>query len=99
MIRRAKVRLQAVVAAIALSATGVLLPLSTASAASAVPRFDHVVIMVMENKNYGDIIGRPDEAPYLSSLAAGGAVLSNSYAVAHPASPTTSRCFPVPPRA
>ena len=22
----------------------------------------------MENKNYGDIIGRPDEAPYLNSL-------------------------------
>jgi hypothetical protein len=39
-----------------------------------------MVIVVMENKNYGDIIGRPDEAPYLNSLAAGGATFSNSYA-------------------
>ena len=93
MIKKTRRRLQAAVAAIALSGAGVLLPLSTASAASAVPRFDHVLIVVMENKNYSDIIGRPDEAPYLNSLAAGGAVLSNSYAVAHPSQPNYLALF------
>jgi acid phosphatase len=58
-----------------------------------VPRFDHVVIVIMENKNYGDIIGRPDEAPYLNSLAAGGAVFSNSFAVTHPSQPNYLALF------
>lgn len=93
MIKGARGRLQAAVAAIALGATGALLPLGAASAASPVPRFDHVVIVAMENKNYGAIIGRPGEAPYLSSLAAGGAVFSNSYAVAHPSQPNYLALF------
>ena len=88
MINRTMGRVPAVLAATAwLTATVALLPSATASAAGAVPRFNHVVIVVMENKNYGDIIGRPDEAPYLNSLAAAGAVFSNSYAVTHPSQP------------
>jgi len=71
----------------------VLLPSGTASAGaraggvSGVPRFGHVVIVIMENKNYSAIIGRPDEARYLNSLASGGALFSNSFAVAHPSQP------------
>ena len=99
MIKKTRRRLQAAVAAIALSGAGVMLPLSTASAASAVPRFDHVLIVVMENKNYSDVIGRPDEAPYLNSLAAGGAVLAIPTRWPTPASRTTWRCSPGPPRA
>ena len=76
-----------------LTAVLALLPSATASAAGAVPRFNHVVIVVMENKNYSDIIGRPDEAPYLNSLAGGGAVFSNSYAVAHPSQPNYLALF------
>ena len=76
-----------------LTAVLALLPSATASAAGAVPRFNHVVIVVMENKNYSDIIGRPDEAPYLNSLAAGGAVFSNSFAVAHPSQPNYLALF------
>src|SRR6202007_1524751 len=64
-----------------------------ASATVPVPRFAHVVIVVMENKNYSDIIGRPDEAPYLNGLAAGGAVFSNSFAVAHPSEPNYLALF------
>jgi phospholipase C len=93
MIKRVKLRFQAAMAAVALGTIGALLPLSTASATSSVPRFDHVVIVVMENKNYDAIIGRPDEAPYLNSLAAGGAVFSNSYAVAHPSQPNYLALF------
>ena len=36
--------------------------------APAVPRPDHVVVVVEENRSYADVIGRRD-APYLNSLA------------------------------
>lgn len=64
-----------------------------AAAAASVPRPDHVVIVMMENKNYDAIIGRPDEAPYLNDLASRGAVFSNSYAVAHPSQPNYIALF------
>jgi acid phosphatase len=34
---------------------------------SALPHFSRVVVVVMENKDYSEIIGNP-EAPYLNSL-------------------------------
>jgi hypothetical protein len=47
----------------------------------------HVVIVIMENHAYGEIIGSAD-APYLNNtLAANGAVLTNSHAVEHPSQP------------
>ena len=49
----------------------------------ALPRPDHIVIVVEENKLYSRIIGNP-EAPYINSLAARGAArpaLSTSPAV------------------
>ena len=65
-----------------------------ASAQAAVHKFDHVVVVIMENKNYKAIIGRPDEAPYINNhLAAGGAVFSNSFAVAHPSQPNYLALF------
>jgi acid phosphatase len=83
------------VAAAAVSATAgaFLLPASTASAGGTLPRFGHIVIVVMENKNFGAIIGRPDEAPYLNKLAAAGAVFSNSFAVGHPSQPNYLALF------
>jgi hypothetical protein len=46
----------------------------------------HVVIVIEENHNYSEIIGS-SAAPYLNSLAAGGALLTQSFAVAHPSEP------------
>lgn len=66
---------------------------ATAASAATPPRPDHVVIVVMENKNYDAIIGRPDEAPYLNDLASRSAVFSNSYAVAHPSQPNYIALF------
>jgi phosphatidylinositol-3-phosphatase len=63
------------------------------AAAGTIPRFAHVVVVVMENKNYKAIIGRPDEAPYINKLAVGGAVFSNSFAVAHPSEPNYLALF------
>ena len=50
------------IGAISLSAGLAIAPAVPASASS-VPRFDHVVIVVMENKNEDAIIGRPMKLP------------------------------------
>ena len=92
MIKRTMGWFTAGIGAISLSAGLAIAPAVPASASS-VPRFDHVVIVVMENKNEDAIIGRPDEAPYLNKLASGGAVFSNSYAVAHPSQPNYLALF------
>src|SRR5215467_130100 len=93
MINRVMARVPIVIAVVASLTAGIMVLSGPASAAAAVPRFSHVVIVVMENKDYGDIIGRPDEAPYLNSLASGGAVFSQSYAVAHPSQPNYLALF------
>ena len=47
----------------------------------------HLAVIVMENKEYGQVIGSPD-APYINSVVApGGRVFSASYGVAHPSLP------------
>ena len=56
------------------------------AATSGVPHLRHVVVLVLENKEYGDVIGSP-EAPNLNRLAASGALLTNYDAVAHPSLP------------
>jgi phosphatidylinositol-3-phosphatase len=95
-----------IASAAALAAAALVLAAGTASAAgrvsgttgtpgtTGVHRFDHVVIVIMENKNYNAIIGRPDEAPYINNtLAKGGAVFSNSFAVDHPSQPNYLALF------
>jgi len=57
-----------------------------------VPRFDHIVVAVVENHAYSEIIGRPS-APFLNSLAARGALLTRSYAVTHPSQPNYLALF------
>jgi phosphatidylinositol-3-phosphatase len=64
-------------------------PSSTAgsgAAAAGVPRPDHVVIVVFENHQQPQVIGSPD-APYINSLAQGGANFTESYAITHPSQP------------
>jgi hypothetical protein len=48
-----------------------------------VPHLDHVFVVMMENEDYGEIVGNP-AAPYLNSLLAKGTNLTNMYAIAHP---------------
>jgi len=71
-----------VVAAVA----GALVVASAVSAASSVPKFTHVVVVVFENRETTDVIGNSD-APTFNALAARGALLSNYDAVAHPSLP------------
>ncbi len=59
--------------------------LVSARAALATPA--HVVIVIMENHAFNEIIGSAN-APYINNtLAANGAVLTNSHAVEHPSQP------------
>ena len=52
--------------------------------ATHVPRFDHVFLIMMENTDYGQVIGDTRDAPFINSLAARGALLANYQAVYHP---------------
>lgn len=49
---------------------------------SDLPVYDHIVIVVEENKDWGDIIGNAD-APYINLLASEGALFTKSYGLEH----------------
>jgi hypothetical protein len=57
-----------------------------AAAANGVPRPDHVVMVVFENKKANAIFGN-NAAPYINSLADAGAKFTQSYAIEHPSQP------------
>jgi hypothetical protein len=62
-------------------------PAPTATPApAAVPAFSHVFVIVMENHEYGSIIGS-SAAPYINSLASSYALATNYYGAAHPSLP------------
>src|ERR1043165_9181643 len=50
------------------------------------PTSSHVVTIVMENKEFGDVIGSPD-APYVNRLARRYGLATASYGVRHPSLP------------
>jgi hypothetical protein len=60
--------------------------LLASSAALALPTPDHLVIVIEENEAPAAILGSAD-APYINSLAAGGASFASFYSVAHPSQP------------
>ncbi|MFE4635766.1 alkaline phosphatase family protein [Streptomyces sp. NPDC056773] len=62
------------------------------SAAAALPTYDHVVVVVYENKQYGEIMGSAN-APYINQLASGGASLTGMKALTHPSQPNYFNLF------
>jgi phosphatidylinositol-3-phosphatase len=60
--------------------------------AAAVPTPAHVVIVVEENRSYSNIIGNAS-APYINSLAANGASMTQSFAEVHPSEPNYLALF------
>jgi phosphatidylinositol-3-phosphatase len=64
-------------------------PAAASSTASA-PRPDHVVVVVLENKNDADVLR---EGPYLAALAASGATLTDMHAETHPSQPNYLALF------
>ena len=61
-------------------------PVLAAPAPGTVPSFSHVFVIVMENHEYGSVIGSP-AAPYINSLAAGYGLATNYYGASHPSLP------------
>jgi hypothetical protein len=60
---------------------------ATSSSSSTVrARVSRIAVIVLENKEYNEIIGRAG-APYLNALAAQSAVAANYYAITHPSLP------------
>ncbi len=59
---------------------------ATAPQVPAIPRPDHVLVVMEENHAYSEIIGSP-QAPYINGLATAGASFTNSHGVEHPSQP------------
>jgi acid phosphatase len=59
--------------------------------ATAVPRFDHIVLVMFENKNATQITA--SSAPYFTSLAAQGANFTQSFGITHPSQPNYIALF------
>ena len=53
------------------------------SATATLPSYSHIVVVMEENHSYSEIIGS-SSAPYINSLATGGASMTQSFAVTHP---------------
>jgi hypothetical protein len=65
---------------------------NTIPVAATIPRPEHVLLVVEENKPYSEIIGNP-AAPYINKLAMRGALFTRSYGVAHPSQPNYLALF------
>ena len=59
---------------------------SSSPSVSAVPQFQHVAIVVLENASYHDVIGS-SSMPYFNQLASQWSSLASYYATAHPSIP------------
>src|SRR5262249_49904901 len=60
-------------------------------AATSVPRFDHIVLVMFENHAASQITS--SSAPYFTSLASQGAKFTQSYAITHPSQPNYLALF------
>ncbi|MFE3192813.1 alkaline phosphatase family protein [Nocardia sp. NPDC059240] len=72
-------------------ATTAVVGSSQAQAASSVPAFDHIVLVMFENHAYSQITS--STAPYFTSLAGQGAKFTQSFAVTHPSQPNYLAMF------
>lgn len=60
--------------------------------AGTLPRPDHVVVVIEENRSYSQIVGNR-EAPYINALAKHGVLFTRSYGVTHPSQPNYLALF------
>ena len=61
-------------------------------AAGVLPTPSHVVIVIEENRSQANIIGNKS-APFINALAAGGALMAQSFAETHPSEPNYLALF------
>lgn len=60
--------------------------------AAALPTYSHVVIVIEENRSQATIIGNK-ATPFINALAAGGAMMAQSFAETHPSEPNYLALF------
>jgi len=83
-------RMKAVMVAVALvlmAGGSVAVQPATPVSAAAVPQFDHIFLVVMENHAYSQIIGNTAGAPYINNLAQEYGLATNYTAITHPSLP------------
>src|SRR5436190_7323402 len=56
-------------------------------------QFDHVVVVIEENHDLGEILDDTANVPYINSLAAGGAVFTNAHAIGDASQPNYLALF------
>ncbi len=79
--------------AAALTAAALWFHVQAAGAAQKdLPRPDHVVVVILENHSFDQIVD-PSRAPFICSLAADGALFVNAFAVSHPSQPNYFALF------
>src|SRR5271165_251024 len=59
---------------------------------TAIPKYDHVIIVMEENHAFNEVIGNAG-APYINELASGGALFTDSHGVGHPSEPNYLAIF------
>jgi acid phosphatase len=69
-----------------------LLLIAQPALSAELPRPDHIVIVIEENKSFSQIIGNR-EAPYINELAKRGALFTQSYGITHPSQPNYLALF------
>jgi acid phosphatase len=69
-----------------------LLLVALSAQSGELPRPDHIVIVIEENKSFNQIIGNR-EAPYINELARRGALFTQSYGITHPSQPNYLALF------
>ncbi len=68
-------------------------PFAVCPAWSAPHRYDHVVVVVEENRTPTQIVGDTTNAPYITSLANGGVSIGRMFAIEHPSQPNYLQLF------
>jgi phosphatidylinositol-3-phosphatase len=61
--------------------------------AAAPHRYDHIVIVIEENRSVTQIIGDRVNAPYINTLADGGVAVGSMFALLHPSQPNYIHLF------
>jgi hypothetical protein len=75
-----------VIGCVVLAAIAGAAPAGAAGAGSAVPHYDHVLVIIEENHGYSDVIGNP-AAPNLNALATRFGVATRYFGITHPSEP------------
>lgn len=83
--RRTLIVAAAIALAVLVAASGCQ-PGRGGTGSESIPAFDHVFMILMENKDYQEVIGSPD-APFINKLAREYALAGSYYGIRHPSLP------------